>query len=250
MQTSFIPRALRALVPATLLLAACGKSDTPAPTPAPDQGKIMVVHAAAAANSTPITALANDQQIGQVNYGQNSAYTAVNTGSIVVKANNGTAQLSNKTITLLKDQSYSVFAYSPAATIGSVDLLPVVDDLTAPASGTAKVRIVHLGVGAPTPVRLSIPSPTPTGSPTDLTPDVAFGTASGFVAVNAGPLNLIVTSGTTTRTQLVAVGDGSGAGTGTKTFDAGKIYTVVVRGVSGNGVPAAQQIQGVIITNN
>lgn len=250
MKTPFIRRALHTMLPAVLLLTACGKDDTPAVTPVADTGKVLVVHAAAAANATQLTAFANDQQLGQLNYGQNTSYATVNAGSVVIKANNASVQVSNKTISLAKDQSYSVFAFSPSATIGSIDLLPVSDDLTAPAAGTAKVRIVHLGVGAATPVRLSIPSPIPTGTPTDLTTDVAFGSASPFVAVNASALNLIVTSGTTTRTQQVAVGDGTGTGTGTKTFEAGKIYTVVVRGVSGSGIPAAQQVQAVIVANN
>ena len=105
-------------------------------------------------------------------------------------------------------------------------------------------------MGAATPVRLSIPSVTPTGAPTDLTPDVAFGAASAFVVVNAGSPNLVITSTGTPRTQVAVVGDGSGSGMGTRMFESGKIYTVVVRGISGSGVPAAQAIQAVVVQNN
>lgn len=257
MGTVFIlRRAVQAILPATLLLAACSKSDTPTPTPVADTGKVLISHAAAAAN-TQITAFANDQQIGQLNYGQSTAYSGVTTGNATIRINNGTAVVSTSTLAVTKDQNYSVFAYSPTATIGSAALLAVTDDLTVPAVGTAKVRIVHLGVGASTPVRLSIPSATPTGAPTDLTTDVAFGAASAFVVLNAGSLNLSVTSASAAlpappvpRMQVVAVGDGTGAGTGVKAFESGKIYTVVVRGISGTGVPAAQQIQAVIVANN
>ena len=129
--------------------------------------------------------------------------------------------------------------------------------LAAPTSG-AKVRLVYLAAGAATPVRLTIPAPTTTGTDTDLTSDVAFGTASAFAQVNAGPLNLKIVNVTTgpppthtvVRTQVLAVGDGSGSGTGTKNFEAGKIYTIVVRGLAGAGVPTAQQPQAVIIQNN
>lgn len=242
-------RAIQVILPATLLLAACSKSDTPTPTPVPDTGKVLISHAAAAAN-TQITAFTNDQQVGQLNYGQSTAYSGVTTGNATIRINNGTAVVTTQTLAVTKDQNYSVFAYSPTATIGSAALLAVTDDLTVPAMGTAKVRIVHLGVGAPTPVRLSIPSATPTGAPTDLTTDVAFGAASAFVVLNAGSLNLSVTTASMPRTQVVAVGDGMGAGTGVKTFESGKIYTIVVRGISGTGVPAAQQIQAVIVPNN
>ncbi|SFQ22256.1 DUF4397 domain-containing protein [Hymenobacter arizonensis] len=249
METSFmLRRAFQALLPATLLLTACSKDDVPA-APAPDQGRVLISHAAAAAN-TQVTAFVNDQQVGQLNYGQTSSYLNVNAGTPTLRINNGAQQVATQPLTVAKDQNYSVFAFSPTATVGSVNLLTVIDDLTVPALGTAKVRLVHLGVSATSPVRLSIPPATPTGAPNDLTTDVAFGAASPFVAVNAGPLNLAVYNTGAPRTQVVAVGEGTGSGTGTRNFEAGKIYTVVVRGIAGSGVPTAQQIQAVIISNN
>ena len=246
---TYFRRAALAVLPATLLLAACSKSDMPAPAPVADQGRVLISHAAAAAN-TQITAFANDQQLGQLNYGQSTSYSNVNTGNATVRINNGASVVSTQTVAIAKDQSYSVFAYSPTATVGSAALLAVPDDLAVPAAGTAKVRIIHLGVGATTPVRLSIPAATPGGNPTDLTPDVAFGAYSGFVLVNAGSPSLIITSTVTPRNQVVAVGDGSGSGTGTKAFESGKIYTIVIRGIAGTAVPQPQQVQAVIIQNN
>ena len=234
------------MLPATLLLAACSKTDTPAP--AVDQGRVLISHAAAA--NTPITAFANDQQVGQLNYVQSTACSNVKAGNTVIRINNGAAAVSTQTVAIAKDRNYSVFAYSPTATIGSAALLAIPDDLTIPAAGTAKVRIVHLGVGAASPVRLSIPPTTPTSTPNDLTTDVAFGAASGFIVANAGALSLSVTAAAAPRTQVVAVGDGTGTGTGSKTFESSKIYTVVLRGISGNGVPAAQQLQAVIVPNS
>ena len=248
METSFIfRRALQAMVPAVLLLTSCGKDDDPV-TPVVDQGRILVSHAAAAAN-TAVTVFVNDQQGGSLTYGQTGSYFSINAGTPTLRINNGAQVVASKMPTIAKDQSYSAFVYSPLSSIGSADLLTVSDDLTAPATGTAKVRIVHLGVGAASPVRLLIPASTPTGSPTDLTTDVAFAAASPFAAINAGPVNLSVVTGTA-RTQVVVVGDGTGTGTGTKTFESGKIYTVLVRGISGSAVPPAQQIQAVIIQNN
>ena len=247
--SAYFRRAALALLPATVLFAACSKKDTPAPAPAVDQGQVLISHAAAAVN-TQITAFANDQQVGQLNYGQSTAYSNVNAGNALIRINNGSSAVATQTVALAKGQSYSVFAYSPNSNIGSVALLPVADDLTAPAAGTAKIRIVHLAVGAPTPVRLSIPAATPTGSPNDLTTEVAFGTASAFVVVNAGSPTLSVTMAAAPRSQVVAVGDGTGTGTGSKTLESGKIYTVVVRGIAGSGVPTAQQPQAVIIQNN
>jgi hypothetical protein len=243
-------RAFQAVLPATLLLAACGKDDKPAPA-APDQGRVLLSHAAAAAN-TQVTAFVNDQQVGQLNYGQSSAYLSVNTGTPTLRINNGTQSVATQGLTVAKDQNYSVFAFSPNTTIGSVGLLQVTDDLTAPPAGQAKVRLVHLAVGAPSPVRLTVPSPIPGTLGPDISGDVAFGAASGFFNITAGsgPINLIITSTGTPRTQVLAVGDGSGSGTGTKTYEAGKIYTIVVRGIAGSAVPAVQQPQAVIVANN
>ncbi|UYZ62855.1 DUF4397 domain-containing protein [Hymenobacter weizhouensis] len=247
---SFFHRAaMLAVLPAALAFTACSNDDDDNTTPTPDQGKVMLVHAAAASN-VQVTAFVNDQQVGQLNYGQNSSYLNVNAGTPTLRINNGSTVLTSQGLTVAKDQSYSAFAYSPSATIGATpSLLVTPDDLTAPASGQAKVRIVHLAVNAPTPVRLTAPSAVPGTPGADITPDIAFGAASSFFPVNAGPLNLSITAGTP-RTQVRSVGDGTGSGIGTKNYEAGKIYTIVVRGIAGAGVPAAQEMQAVIIQNN
>lgn len=251
MQLARFFRPFAALLPAALLLAACGK-DEPKPAP-PDKGNVKVYHAAAAAN-VAVTAFVGDQQVGgALNYGQASAYQAVNAGSPTVRINNGAQVVTSQAATIAKDQNYSVFLYSPAATIGSAMLLTVPDDLTAPATGQAKVRIVHLAVGAPSPVRLSTaPSPIPGSVGADISPDVAFGAASAFFPLSAGATNLTITTTGTPRMQLLAVGDGTGTGpaTGTRNYEAGKIYTIIVRGIVGAGVPAAQGPQVVVVQNN
>lgn len=247
--SSLFRRAALAAVPATLLLAACSKSDTPAPTPAPDTGRVLFTHAAAAAN-TQLTAFINDGQVSQLNYGQSSTYVTVNAGSPTLRINNGAQTALTQPLTVAKDRNYSIFEYSPTATIGSLALLTTTDDLTAPVTGQAKVRVVYLNTGGASPVQLTAPSATPTSPGTPLTADVAFGTASEFAPLNAGLYNLSVTSNGSPRAQVVAVGDGSGSGTGVFKYTEGKIYTIVVRGITGTGVPAAQQPQAVIIQNN
>jgi Domain of unknown function (DUF4397) len=248
MNLTALRSSLRVLLPAALLLASCSKKDEPTPVPVPDTGKVLFWHVAAA-SSTPLNFFANEQQAASLNYGQNSPYVSVTAGNAAIRLNNGTQMVDSKVLTVAKNQSYTVFAYSPANTIGSASLLTVTDDLTAPATvGTAKVRLVHLGVNAATPLRLAIPAATPTGTPAYLTPDAAFGSASSFILLNAGPQNLVVTS--SSGSQPLVVGDGSGTGTGSKTYEAGKIYTVLVRGIDGPGVPTAQQVQVVVLANN
>ena len=247
---SALRRPVLAVLPALLAASACSDKDDKPVTPTVDHGRVNAYHMAASANVN-LKFLFDDSEKGNVAYGQNIGYQSLEVGSRVLKVNNGSAFLANQTLTVAKDKSYSVFAYSPTAAIGSVGLLTITDDLTAPAANTAKVRLVHLGVDAATPVRLSTAPAVVGGAYTDVTTDVAFGAASDFVTVNtATPFNLVVTTTGTARTQVAAVGDGNGAGTGTKTFDSGKIYTVVVRGIAGAAVPASQQIQAVIVQNN
>jgi hypothetical protein len=179
----------------------------------------------------------------------------VNAGTPTLRINNGAQAIATQTLTVAKDQNYSVFVYSPTNQIGgNAALLTVPDDLTAPPAGQIKVRLVHLAVNAPTPVQLTVASPVPGNPGTDVSGDVAFGAASGFRSLNAGTINLTVTSANTVpglpRNMVLNVGDGAGTGSGTKNYEAGKIYTILVRGIEGSTVPAAQRPEAVIIQHN
>lgn len=248
---------LLAAVPAALLTA-CGNDDDNPVTPAPEQGRVVLVHAAPSAN-TQVTALVNDQAVGQLTYGQNSSYLNVAAGTPVLKINNSAGQTAvQQSLTVANNQNYSVFAYSPTAT--TVGLLPITDDLTAPASGQAKVRIVHLGVGAPATVRLgqqTVSTPVEIAGTTVTFPASSTATtaASSFVSIAAGDYNLAAITGSPATTVL-AVGDGTGSGvngtaaaTATRKYEAGKIYTILVRGLSGSIDPPLQP-RAVVIQHN
>ena len=251
MKTSFLfRRPVFVLAASVVLLAACSKTDTPTPTPVADSGRVSFIHAAAASN-TPLTAFINDQQVSQLSYGQSSPYAAVNAGTPLLRINNGTqVAVPTQAITIAKDQSYSVFEYSPTNAIGSIGVVSVADVPMTLGTGEAQVRVVYLVAGGASPIRLTVPAPSSSSSATDLTPDIQFGTASSFVKLNANIYNLSITSAGNPRPQVVAVGDGSGTGTGVYKFLEGKAYTIVVRGIAGSGVPTAQQPQAVIIQNN
>lgn len=251
MKTFFLFRRLALAIAASVLaLAGCSKTDTPAPAPAADMGRISFIHAAAASN-TPLTAFINDQQVSQLNYGQSSTYVAVNAGTPALRINNGTqVAVPSQSLMIVKDQSYSVFEYSPTTSIGSLGVLSVADNPVTLGTGEAQIRVVYLIAGGASPIRLSAPSPSPTTPAIDLTPDIAFGAASSFVKLTAGVFNLSITSSGSPRPQVVVIGDGMGTGTGVYKYLEGKAYTIVVRGIAGSGVPAAQQPQAVIIPNN
>jgi hypothetical protein len=240
-------RAFQAVLPATLLLAACGKDDKPAPAPpAPDQGRVNVFHMAASAN-VPVKVLVDDAEKATISYGQNSGYQTLNAGSRVVKVNvaSGNTTATTQTLSVEKDRSYSYFAY--AATATSVAGLLLTDDLTVPTSGKAKIRLVNLGLDSPTPLKLSTTAATVTDIPNT---SADFGKGSSFVEITPGQYNVAVTNGAGSVT-VADVADGSGSGTGpNKTYEAGKIYTVILRGINSALQPADLQTKAVLIQSN
>ncbi|WP_345235962.1 DUF4397 domain-containing protein [Hymenobacter saemangeumensis] len=240
--SAFFRHSLLLAVPAVLAFSGCSKKDEPAPTPVPDQGRIMFVNAA------PNVNVAAKMQVDEVEkasltYGQTTNYQTLNAGARTLKVVGGTTTLVTQMATIEKDKSYSFFVYNPGTSNASAGLL-VNDDLTAPATtpapAKAKVRLVHLGQGLGTvngqgtavPINLSEAQ---TVGYADRIPNVAFGSASSFLEINAGTFNLAITTGAApTNTFQFNVGDGSGSGMGTKNYEAGKIYTILVRGAESN----------------
>ncbi|WP_310394332.1 DUF4397 domain-containing protein [Hymenobacter sp.] len=237
-------RSLFALLPATLLFASCGKDDKPAPAAT---ARVNAYHMAASAN-VGVKVLFDDAEKATLTYGQNSGYQTINAGSPTIKVNVASSNASAfppQTVATEKDLSYSYFAYAP--TNSTVAGLLVTDQLSAPATGQAKVRLVHLGQGSASPLKLSAPS---IAGPVDV-PNVSveFANASSFVEIPAGSYNLTVTTGPQS-TVVANVGDGSGMGTGMKTYEAGKIYTVILRGVSNALLSADLQPKAALVQNN
>lgn len=134
----------------------------------------------------------------------------------------------NANIDLTQDQNYSIFAID---TLASLEALVLVDDLTAPASGQAHIRFIHLSPDAPA---------------VDVAPDggnalfanQSFKNATAFTPLPAGSYDLEVrVAGTTTiALDLPPI-----------TLEAGKIYTVFAKGLlNGTG---SQALGAEIIVN-
>jgi hypothetical protein len=245
METSLIfRRALQAILPATLLLTACGKDDDPVVTPPTPQGRVAFFHAAGSADVS-LQFLVDDVQKAALTYGQSASYQSVNSGAHTMRVVSAANTVATQQATVDADKSYSYFVYSPTAT--TISGLFTTDDLAAPSSGKAKIRFVNLGQGSASPLKLSTTVATVTDIPGT---ETAFGASSNFVEILPGSYNIAVTSGSGS-TVITNVGDGSGAGTAAnKAYDAGKIYTVVYRGISGSLVAARLQPQVILLTNN
>lgn len=241
--------ALRALLPAALLLASCSKEDKPTPPVVPDRASVLTIHAAANNSANPIKATIGGTDGSTVAYGASSAYQSFGTGTLAISATiaaAGGAVLFSGNQSLVKDKAYSFFVYNlPSQAANTAAGLFVEDDLTAPTvAGSAKVRLVHVGQSLVSPLGLSKPDASGTGTLTAVVPPVAAGASSTFVNVPAGmaSYNLVNATGNTIVPLF-------GAAVLSTDFAAGKIYTIVVRGAS----PAAtdnEKFTLTLITHN
>lgn len=247
-KASILHRTVLALLPATLLFAACGKSDTPVPISAPvDHGRVVFVNAAAHIAPTTLKFTVDNSEKASLTYGTTSSYQDINAGSRALQVTAGSQTALTQPIGIDKDKNYTFVATATSST-SSVGGLLLADDLTAPATGKARVRVINLGQGVATPIRLSQVTST-AGGPVvfDIVPNVANASASGFIEFNPGiySLSILDNSGAT----LTVVGDGSGSGTGSKKYEEGKIYTVLVSGTAGS-LNQDQKLKAFISLNN
>ena len=152
--TTIFRRTALVLLPAAFLLGACGKTDVPTPTPAVDQGRVTFVNAAAHIAPTTLTFLVDAKQYASLAYGATSGYLTVTAGARSVQVTAGTQTALTQQVTVEKDKSYT-FVATPTASSSTVGGLLISDDLTVPTTGKARIRVINLGQGTPTPLRLS-----------------------------------------------------------------------------------------------
>lgn len=244
MKSSFLRPALAALLPALLTLASCGKSD---PAPAPDQGRILFVHAASNVNTVGLKFSVDNAGPAALNYGQSSSYQSVKAGSVTVQVMAGTQTAASQAVTVEKNKMYSFFA-TPSGTTSTVNTLLVADDLTAPGTGKARIRVINLSQDVPTSISLAQVASTVNGPiVTSVVDDVEANTSSKFFDFTPGIYSLSIVDN---ADKVVAeVGDGSGSGGGTKKYEEGRLYTVVVTGTQGSLTPE-QKIRVFVSQNN
>jgi hypothetical protein len=215
---------------ATVSLTGCSSDKNDNPLAPALKARVMAVHASPDA---PAVDLLVDGAVAGTGlaFPNNTAYLSVAAGTRNVKVNvAGTATtVINADLPLTGGASYTVFASDVVASIGAVVLT---DDLTAPASGKAHVRFVHLSPDAPA-VDVAVQ-----GGPV-LFANKAFKQYTAFTPVAAGTYNLEVRLAGTATVALPLNGI---------VLQAGKIYTVFAKGLVGGS--GAQALGAQIIVNN
>lgn len=215
---------------ATLALASCSSDNKSNPLAPAVPARVMAVHASPDAPAVDL--LVDGAVVGTgLAFPNSTPYLNLASGTRNVKVNvsGTTTTVINADLPVTGGASYTVFASDVVASIGAIVLT---DDLTAPASGKAHVRFVHLSPGAPA-VDVAVQS-----GPV-LFANKAFKQYSAFTPVDAGTYNLEVRLAGTSTVALPLNGI---------VLQSGKIYTVFAKGLlSGAG---AQALGAQIILNN
>ena len=199
-------------------------------TPPTSKSRTTITHASP--NAPNVDILVGDNVIAtNVAYPSTLPYTELNTGNnrIRIRPTGTTTAVIDATLFFEESKSYSIFAID---SVSKISALFLTDDLTAPGSGNANVRFIHLSPNAPA-VDVAV-----TGGST-LFPDYEFKEFSSFRPVGAGTYNLEVRL----ANQPIVV-----LSLPNITFEAGKIYTVYARGFA--GATGTQALGAGIINNN
>jgi hypothetical protein len=132
----------------SLLIVGCSDDDDDNPsTPSLQKANVKVVHASPDAPGVDL--LVDDNVAGaNLTFPNNTGYLSVPEGTRNVKVNvSGTSTtVIEADLPIEGNTNYSVFAVDAVAKLSP---LVIVDDLSAPAAGTAHVRFIHLSPDAP-----------------------------------------------------------------------------------------------------
>jgi hypothetical protein len=204
------------------LLTSCDDDDDDTIAPGQtDEAMVMVVHASPDAGAVDL--LVDDEVAGaNLSYPDNTDYLTVEAGDRDLKVNAAGTQTTvlNTTFDFDDDDFYTVFALGTIAEDDDADLglLVVTDDLSAPATGNAKVRFAHLSPDAPDVDIVNVTDP---ANESVLFDAQSYRDVTAFASVPAGTYNLEVRTdaGGTAVLPLNGI-----------VLEAGKIYTVFANG--------------------
>lgn len=144
MKKSFLALTSATLFISLVMLSSCKKDEEVTKSYA----KVLVTHASPNAPGVDLLVDNSKQNTAALSFPSNTGYLQVEAGTRNIKVNvSGTSTtVINADLALSNDQYYSVFAID---SVSKISALVLTDDLTAPASGKAHVRFVHLSPNAP-----------------------------------------------------------------------------------------------------
>ncbi len=227
-------------------LVGCQDPDYPASVPATgpstESSKILFIHASADAPN--LNGLVNNTQVGNaMSLGQASGYGVVPVGSSQIKASAATGDLggvigsgsiiyragatNQNNFTFVNVINYTVIVTDTLnrpkpSTTGATNpggpqfLGPIIDNLTAPASGKSGIRFFHTAAGAPS-VYITFVGPATTSFS-----NVAYRNSTAtFTSSTSGSYTVTVRTGSLTGTVIA---------TTTANLTDGKLYSILLTG--------------------
>lgn len=199
-----------------LSFTVCNDDDTDA---TPERARVLVAHASPSAPGVDLLVDNTKVNSAALTFPNNTGYLNVNAGSRNFKVNvAGTSTTAiEATQNLGANKNYSIFAINKDASGTAFEAVVLEDNLTAPASGQAHVRFVHLSPDAPAVDIVNVTG----GANTVLIENRAFKSATDFIPLPAGTYDLAVRVAGTQTTALSLPG---------VTLQSGKILTVFARG--------------------
>jgi hypothetical protein len=227
-----------ALASMVMFMNSCKKDDDNGPV---EPSNYMVVHAATGAPSVELYLDDVKASASAVAFGTNSAYATVAPKQYSVKLAgvNTINPLAETSLNMNAGRSYSIYAYDTLLS-NKLKVMTLEDDLAAPASGKAKVRFLHLSPNT-TANKIAIDLVT---NNTVLFPNRTYADAAtdagkaAFISVDAGTYVVDVRLAGTSVNILSVPGI---------VVEAGKIYTIVAKGILGRG--GSNELSAQLIVN-
>ncbi len=198
----------------TFSVAYNGCSEDNPVTPTTTYGYMSVYHTLAGGPAVNIEINGTVAASG-VTYLQRLGYQQLTSGNNNLKILAGSTTVIDTTIFLSENKYYSVFVYENA---GNVIALITTDILTSPGSTNASVRFIHLALGT---ASLDIGA---VGKTTPWFPFYTYGQVADFRPVVGGVYDLYMNQAGTSNTLATLID---------QDLVAGKIYTVIAKGIPG-----------------
>ncbi len=184
---ALVALSLGALTAFSVFAAGCD-DDVTAPPAA--NSSVRVLHASPDAPAVDVFFNSGPQaSVSALAFGSGTPFLNVAAGSYRVDVAPAGAGVSSSVLTvpsfaLSQNTSYTVVAYNG---VSSLQVLPLVDDLSAPPAGQIRVRAVHTAMGVGQVDIWNVPT---SGAPSPLYQNVDFGVAGAYLTIPAGAYRL------------------------------------------------------------